>query len=299
MPIPRPLFPFLSSGRRTARYCSSTSVPAARSAPQPATPRLPSAAATAPPAHLVRSSPWPSPPWPLKGPLHPALSRRSGFRTASTSHGGQGQWRRTPTPSTTPRRESVCMEHATKKRKNGNGDLHPAIPWGRGIAIPGTASDARPIPQPPCYDPRGYGARPPPPTDDGHASSLSHEGTRRSGSFTSCGAPWTSAQTDTCVVSGPPPPPPPPPPDSPRTRYIFPNGSMMVAYVVRCGKPCNNSNGIAWTDHWASGVWRPMAAGADGFKQQLVPAPGTGRAEDPFLCECKAVQRHCVTYVLI
>jgi hyaluronoglucosaminidase len=63
--------------------------------------------------------------------------------------------------------------------------------------------------------------------------------------------------------------------------YIFPNGSMMVAFVLRCSKPCNNSNGIAFTEHWASGVWRPMVG--DNFATQLFPAPGMGRAEDPFV----------------
>eukprot|EP01052_Picozoa_sp_SAG31_P016789 SAG31_NODE_1125_length_9770_cov_2.732499_8_plen_542_part_00 len=67
--------------------------------------------------------------------------------------------------------------------------------------------------------------------------------------------------------------------------YIFPNGSMMVSYVVRCGKGsakgCVNSHGIAWTDHWASGRWRPMVG--NDFALKLFPPQSGGRAEDGFI----------------
>ena len=56
----------------------------------------------------------------------------------------------------------------------------------------------------------------------------------------------------------------------------------MVAHVVRCSKPCNNSNAIAWSDHWASGVWRPIeGAVGDDMDKPIVPPLGKGRAEDP------------------
>lgn len=57
----------------------------------------------------------------------------------------------------------------------------------------------------------------------------------------------------------------------------------MVGYVLRCAKPCNNSNGIAYSNHWASGDWTPMGGPSTDFTTPLFPAPGTGRAEDPFL----------------
>lgn len=72
--------------------------------------------------------------------------------------------------------------------------------------------------------------------------------------------------------------------------YIFPNGSMMVSYVVRCekghGPDCVNSHGIAWSDDWASGKWRPMVG--NDFATKLFPPPalpGTKppRAEDGFI----------------